>query len=419
MTNVLDPLAPPATAHPNPKGLEQSLIGQPAQSATPHEPRPHPCQRAYSDLRSGILGTLTTPRRRRISIGLQHVARAVFLILDIPARWLMDLFDTIRGNRGYLTVGTVLAAYLVLFGLVDTKSTQEETRASIERSIFITLVSTDNAASFVTAMQEFGRTQMMTVTEHPSLLKFWQWGGTHHPNKTPLWYWALGRLGSCGQKEAKDCSLKDDIRLDLKDAELSHAYLLSTDLHNADLDHARLTHADLPWVNLTHADLRHADLDHAFLWGAKLSGADLRHADLDHAKLWGADLSGANLRDVTDWSGADLSGANLSGADLSGAFLHNADLSSTNLSSTNLSGAVLNNADLSGAVLNNADLSGAILRDVTDWSGANLSSTNLSSTNLSSTNLSGAKYSAETIFPANFDPKAAGMVLTDPVSPGP
>jgi hypothetical protein len=230
----------------------------------------------------------------------------------------MDLCDAVSGNRGYLAVGTVLAAYLAVFGLVDTKSTQEETHASVERSIFMTLVSANNTASFVTAMQDFGRIQKMPVTEHPSLLKFWQWGGNHHPNREPLWSWALRRLGACGKNGAKDCSLKEDTRLDLKQADLSHAELGYTDLHNADLDHARLTHADLLWVNLNHADLRHADLDHAALWVANLSGADLRQADLDHAQLDGASLIGADLRDVTDWSGADLSNADLSGANLRG-----------------------------------------------------------------------------------------------------
>ena len=65
---------------------------------------------------------------------------AGFLLLDMPVRWLMDLFDAVSGNRGYLAVGSVLAAYLAAFGLIDTKSTQEETRAAVERSLFITLV---------------------------------------------------------------------------------------------------------------------------------------------------------------------------------------------------------------------------------------------------------------------------------------
>ena len=51
------------------------------------------------------------------------------------------------------------------------------------------------------------------------------------------------------------------------------------------------------------ADLRDADLSDAYLRGADLSDADLRGADLSDADLSGADLSDADL------SGADLSGA--------------------------------------------------------------------------------------------------------------
>ena len=56
------------------------------------------------------------------------------------------------------------------------------------------------------------------------------------------------------------------------------------------------------------ANLRGADL-----CGANLRGADLRGANLYGANLCGADLYGANLR------GADLCGANLYGSDLRGA----------------------------------------------------------------------------------------------------
>ena len=59
----------------------------------------------------------------------------------------------------------------------------------------------------------------------------------------------------------------------------------------------------------------------ANLRGADLSGANLREADLSGANLSGANLSEANL------SRADLRRADLSRADLSGANLYRADLS--------------------------------------------------------------------------------------------
>ena len=62
------------------------------------------------------------------------------------------------------------------------------------------------------------------------------------------------------------------------------------------------------------ADLREADL-----LGANLGGADLLGANFRGANLRGANLRGANLR------GADLLGANLRGADLLGANLGDED----------------------------------------------------------------------------------------------
>ena len=61
------------------------------------------------------------------------------------------------------------------------------------------------------------------------------------------------------------------------------------------------------------ADLRNADLRSTDLLNAVLSGANLLNANLSGADLHNADLSGANLR------GADLSGADLRGADLRSA----------------------------------------------------------------------------------------------------
>jgi hypothetical protein len=328
-------------------------------SPVPHERHPHPSQRAYGNFRSRFLETLTKPRRSRIFSGLQHIARSGFLILDMPARWLMDLCDAVSGNRGYLAVGSVLAAYLAAFGLIDTRSTQEETRASVERSLFITLVSSGNAASFIAAMKDFGPIQTMPATERPSLLKFWQWGRTQQPNREPMWHWAGWRLTEC-KKEVKDCSLKAELRLDLGDANLSKAQLSGANLIDANLSGANLIDA-----NLIDANLRRANLI-----DANLSSAILRYANLIDANLSGANLIDANLID-----------ANLINADL-----RRANLIDANLSSANLSGANLSDANLRGA--------------------------NLRYTILSGTNLTGARYSAKTTFPADFDPKADEMVLT-------
>ncbi len=79
----------------------------------------------------------------------------------------------------------------------------------------MTLVSSGNAASFVAAMKDFGPTQIMPVTEHPSLFKFWEWGRTYQPNRQPMLHWAQSRLWLC-TTEAKDCSSSVDAHIDLR-----------------------------------------------------------------------------------------------------------------------------------------------------------------------------------------------------------
>jgi hypothetical protein len=122
-----------------------------------------------------------------------------------------------------------------------------------------------------------------------------------------------------------------------------------------------------------------------FLYGSKLvvgkgiinlSGADLRQANLREANLIGADLSAVKLRE------ADLSGANLRGITL-----FRADLREANFHNANLGGA-----DLQGTDLHGADLSGAVLIRV---------------------DLTGARYSSDTHWPDNFDPKAHQAVNVD------
>ena len=181
------------------------------------------------------------------------------MVLDVPARWLMDIGDTFVGNRGYVALGTVSAAYVAVFGLIDAKSTQEQTQASLERSQFITLVSAGNPASFVAATKGFGPTQTIRATKHPDFLRFWHWDQTYQPNMDPLWQWALWRLELCN-RSTKDCALDDNARIDLSRA----------DLHDAHLRDTRLRDADLSRADLRGSDLSGASLSDAILWGAQL-----------------------------------------------------------------------------------------------------------------------------------------------------
>ena len=123
-------------------------------------------------------------------------------------------------------------------------------------------------------------------------------------------------------------------------------------------------------------------------------------------RMRGFDLSDRDLSD-SYLAKAILSKTNLNNADLSGANLFEADLSGADLSGANLSKAKLDMANLSGANLDNTDLRGAYLET------ANLCEANFGEADLSEASLINASYSVNTIWPAHFDPLAAGAILID------
>lgn len=145
-----------------------------------------------------------------------------------------------------------------------------------------------------------------------------------------------------------------------------------------DIDHYLLLNQPGPlWlrgIDLAGADLRRIDLRMANLASARLHGVDLRDALLVNAFLDDIDLSEADLRNAV------LTGASLRRADLTHAALTFAGLEHADLSAARLAGAALHGANLGGAQLADAELTGA-------------------------------RYDADTIWPQDFDPQAAGALL--------
>ena len=111
------------------------------------------------------------------------------------------------------------------------------------------------------------------------------------------------------------------------------------------------------------------------LKGMNFSGADLSTADLNHARLenvdfsgaslFSADLSFANLRGESNFHQVDLRSASLEDTLMDGALLTEAKLSSAQMIGTRLQAAVLSDADFSGALMIGADLRGAFLNRTT------------------------------------------------------
>ena len=99
-----------------------------------------------------------------------------------------------------------------------------------------------------------------------------------------------------------------------------------------------------PDLKLRHSDLTGASARNARLTKAALIGSNLRDADLAYADLGGADLT------LVDASGARLVGASLRGARLNQAQLLGADLSFADLANADLAGVNLTAARLGNAI---------------------------------------------------------------------
>lgn len=106
---------------------------------------------------------------------------------------------------------------------------------------------------------------------------------------------------------------------DLKQANLSGAFLNHIDLRNAHLPGAVLSDAKMAYAKLDRAYLRNAHLENTLLAGAQLEQADLRGAE-----LVSVDLSDANLRQA-DLSRTRISG-NFTNAQLDGLRIREAEI---------------------------------------------------------------------------------------------
>lgn len=137
-----------------------------------------------------------------------------------------------------------------------------------------------------------------------------------------------------------------------------------------------------------------------------LAGLAAQKAYLVDIQLAHATLANANLQE------AILAKANLQGSNLLGANLQKAIFEAANLNQTNLAGASLQSADLEGATLQEAVLVG------TNFAQANFQNINLQNAKFTDKSTTQRvcqtyfmSYPCPTIFPSNFNPKAAGMIL--------
>ncbi len=113
-----------------------------------------------------------------------------------------------------------------------------------------------------------------------------------------------------GDSDAEAVSGAQMNGVDLREADLTNAFLVGALLNDAHFEGADLLSADLRNAELVDAHLERADL-----LGARLDGVTAEHIHLANTDLHAAHLNGARLR-AADLSGADLTGADLTDADI-------------------------------------------------------------------------------------------------------
>ena len=147
---------------------------------------------------------------------------------------------------------------------------------------------------------------------------------------------------------------------DLRFCDLSNMNLSLglVDLSGADLRFSDLSNTDLRFVDLSGANLALANLSNPFLYQADLSDANLVGADLKNAGF-APGQPGNNCPITFHPFCVDFSGANLTRANLFGISLQKADFTDANLSRANLSGAAILDSDFINTDLTRINLDGA------------------------------------------------------------
>ncbi|TFG37427.1 MAG: pentapeptide repeat-containing protein, partial [Candidatus Aminicenantes bacterium] len=155
---------------------------------------------------------------------------------------------------------------------------------------------------------------------------------------------------------------KDEAAFKKEAKERYAAYISQLDAPS--LQYSDLRNADLTSAFLPGADLRSARLQGAIFREARMQGASLNVANMDGAVFRRAEMQGAIFRKAsmrgTNLSKANMQWANLFEAQLQAADFFEADLEDADCSAANLQGAVLRSAKVTCEGLSKKNLKGAV-----------------------------------------------------------
>jgi uncharacterized protein YjbI with pentapeptide repeats len=164
---------------------------------------------------------------------------------------------------------------------------------------------------------------------------------------------------------------RQDLGLDLRDAEFEHSNLTGSSFEGKDLSRANFKGVIAPWSYFSNVTAERADFENCSMYGARFTRSRITNSFFDNASLefsffWRATLNG------TTFENSNLKNSFFRGANLKNVNFKNANLRDANLENTNIIGANFTGADLTGALFIGAigldraiglDLTGVILRE--------------------------------------------------------
>jgi len=202
-------------------------------------------------------------------------------------------------------------------------------------------------------------------------------------------------------------------RVNLRDAQFGASIgmreimdLRGTDLSSADLTGVKWGTAMFDCHTKLPARVKIAELPLLALWGgcagdpprtAVFSSAGFQHGpSLSKLEAKDSKLAGVSLNGFSFWS------VNFAGSDFTGAQMADLDIQGGNYENANFKGAVLTQASISNVTFKGASFENAVLIRT------RLIGVDMSQSRLAGADLTGLCYDPKTIWPAGFDPKAAG-----------
>lgn len=279
--------------------------------------------------------------KKLIVIFFNLILKFILFPIKVFKIWIKSGWESLIGPKGYLIIPTIIASYIGAYTIVEAMHARSLNYSSFERSTFMTLVSSGNKASFISAMKYFGDVQTIKVKKEPEIFNATSWLETNQPNLKPMWRWCLQYLEQC---DALNCGdMKNNIRIDLSQARMNEAMLIGVNLNHSNLYKAWLINTDLSESNLSSSYL-----NEAYLNGVILEDADLRNAKFEYTILIGGNLEDANAEGAS-FKGADFEKAILLGTNFTNANLQNANLFKAEIGGPGNWSTTFLDANLSGA----------------------------------------------------------------------